>query len=274
MDGMTRLTLELLPAPGDAPPAADPGVAPPVSTTAAPPIDLSTFGQPATPIRTVTLDPGHGGADEGVKGAGGLTEKAVTLSVARRIKTALEARLGLRVLLTREDDRELPFDGRTSVANNNKADLFISLHVNASFRPTASGAAIYVAEFADDGSTRQSLEPHRVPVFGGGLRDIELVRWNEAQIRYVHQSTAFAEILRQQLDGRIPLDTRATDRAPLRVLASANMPAVLVELGYLTNAEQEARLGSSEFQGTVAGAIVESVGAFRDYLGRTPEAAR
>lgn len=292
VDSATRLTLELLPVPPEpGGPAGTPGATglpgspgspspngtgnAPTTTGAAPPVDLPTFGQPSTPIRTVAIDPGHGGADEGAKGPGGLTEKALTLSVARRAKSALEARLGIRVLLTRDDDADVPFDGRTAVANNNKADLFISLHANASFRPTASGASVLVAQFPDEGLVKQTLEPHRVPVFGGGLRDIELVPWNQAQIRYLEQSDVFAKTLHAQFEARgIPLDLRPTDRAPLRVLASANMPAVLVELGYVSNPEQEGKLGGGDFQGTAAQAIVDAVAGFRDYLARTPEAER
>ncbi|MGE3510339.1 MAG: N-acetylmuramoyl-L-alanine amidase [Vicinamibacterales bacterium] len=275
VDSVTRVTLELLPPPSDAPPTSAAAAVPAVSTSSsAPPADLPAFGPPSTPIRTVTIDPGHGGPDEGVRGAGGLTEKTVTLAVARRVKTALEARLGLRVILTREDDREQPLDARTALANNNKADLFISLHANASFRPTATGASMLVAQFPDEASVRQSLEPHRVPVFGGGMRAIELLLWNQAQIRYVDQSLAFADLLLQQFDGRVPLDARPTARAPLRVLASANMPAVLIELGYLSTPDDESRLGSAAAQGVMAQAIVDAVTAFRDHLSRTLEAER
>ena len=263
----TRLTVDLLPAPSEttaatAAPAASPSASPPPAASVDPP----TFGPPASSIRTVTIDPGHGGSDEGTKGAGGLTEKTLTLTVARRVKAALEARLGLRVLLTRDEDRDVPLDVRTAVANNNKADLFISLHANASFRPEASGASILVAEFPDETQVRRSLAPQRVPVFGGGMRDIELVLWNQAQIRYLDQSSVFARTLEEQLQNRVALDSRPTDRAPLRVLASANMPAVLVELGYLSNPEHERQLASGEFQGAVAQAVVDAVVGFRAYL--------
>lgn len=285
-DGATRVTIELLPLPSDTPPVSTgsattgvpgtvpPAAAAPAASVAAPPADAPIFGQPTSPIRVVTLDPGHGGQDQGVKGLGGLTEKALTLAVGRRVKAALEARLGLRVLMTREDDRELPLDARTAVANNNKADLFISLHANASFRPTTAGASVLVAQFPDEAQARRVLEPHRVPVFGGGVRDIELVPWNLAQIRYVDQSMMLADLLQQRIGARIPLDLRPADRAPLRVLSSANMPAVLIELGYLSNPEQETKLGNGDVQNGIAGAIVDAVAEFRDYLNRTPEGER
>lgn len=289
VDNVSRLSLELLPLPSESAPVSTgaattgaPGATPataaaaasPVTAVASPLSDLPTFGQPTSPLRTVTIDPGHGGQDRGVVGAGGLTEKALTLAVGRRVKAALEARLGLRVLMTREDDRELPLDARTAVANNNKADLFISLHANASFRPGNAGASILVGQFPDEGLARRALEPHRVPVFGGGIRDIELVPWGQAQIRYLERSTVLADLLQQHIGAQAPLDLRPTDRAPLRVLASANMPAVLIELGYLSNAEQEARLGNGEFQNGIAGAIVDAVVEFRDYLSRAPEGDR
>ena len=104
----------------------------------------------------------------------------------------------MRVLLTRDEDRRVPLDERTAVANNNKADLFISLHANASMRPEASGASIYVAAFDESARASARHAPERVTVFGGGLRDIELVLWDLAQIRHVDQSIEFARILEQE----------------------------------------------------------------------------
>jgi N-acetylmuramoyl-L-alanine amidase len=241
-------------------------VAPPPA--APPPPDLPpAFGQPLSPIRTIALDPGHGGDDEGAKGVGGAKEKDLTLTIARRARAAIEARLGIRVLLTRDDDRNLPINERTSLANNNKADLFVSLHANASVRPTTTGAAIFCAEF--DKEAAQAVTAgggERLPTFGGGLRDIDLVPWDLAQTRHLDRSTAFADLLQQQMRERIPLAARPMDRAPLRVLESANMPAVLVELGYLSNAEQEKLLASDAFQRTFVQALYDAIVRFRDTL--------
>ena len=173
------------------------------------PADLPGVRAPASAIQTIAIDPGHGGNDEGAKGVNGTTEKAITLAVAERLKAAIEARLGMRVLLTRDDDRNVPIDERAAIANNNKADLFISLHANASLRPGPSGASIYVAAFNESEGTRAALRPERVPTFGGGARDIGLVEWHLAQVRFLDRSTRLAEILR----GRAP-GTRATRRAP------------------------------------------------------------
>jgi N-acetylmuramoyl-L-alanine amidase len=220
-------------------------------------------------IRTIAVDAGHGGEDAGVKGEGGMAEKELTLAVARRLKAAVEARLGIRVLLTRDEDRNVPIDERAAIANNSKADLFISLHANAALRGTPSGASIHVAAFNTAQEKQAKLAPERLPTFGGGLRDIELVEWDLAQLRYLDQSTELARIVREQFDGRVPLDQhQPTEAGPFRVLESANMPAVLIEMGYLSNADQETALGGAEFQNTFVQAVMDAVVKFRDYLER------
>jgi N-acetylmuramoyl-L-alanine amidase len=268
IDNTTRLTIDLTATepPSAAPAAASPG-APPAAASAAgaPPVELPAFGRAAT-IRTIVLDPGHGGDDAGARGVNGSAEKDVTLAAARRLKAAIESRLGARVLLTRDDDRRVSLNERTAIANNSKVDLFISLHANAAPRPAPSGASIHVVSFNETEQTRAVLAPEPVPVFGGRPRDIELVPWDLAQLRYLEQSTSLAQMLEQQFEGRVPLDRPSSAAAPLRVLESANMPAVLIELGYLTNAGDERRLTGADFQNTLAQAVVDAVMKFRDSL--------
>ncbi len=255
-----RLTLDVV---GE-PPAAPAPVPAPRPSASVPPPEL---GPPETPIRTVVIDPGHGGDDRGATSASGVAEKTVTLAVARQVKAALEGRLGMRVLLTRDDDRIVPIDQRTALANNNKADLFISLHANASFRSGLSGATVLYASFAQDETGENAvLGGGELPTFGGGTRKLELVLWDQAQARHVDQSAAFAAVLQQQLRDRASLSERPIQQAPLRVLQSANMPAVIVEMGYLSNPADARRLASAETQGAVAQALFESVQRFRDLL--------
>jgi N-acetylmuramoyl-L-alanine amidase len=216
----------------------------------------------------VAIDPGHGGDDEGVKGANGTKEKDLALTVARRLKAAIEGRLGIRVLLTRDDDRNVALDGRAATANNNKADLFISLHANASFRKTVVGASILYASFdrEEEQAGRASLGSERLPTFGGGLRDVDLVFWNLAQIRHIARSAEFAKIIEEQFHDRIPLSARPIDRAPLSVLESANMPAVLLEMGYLSNADQETQMAGADYQNTLVQAVFDAIVRFRGTL--------
>jgi N-acetylmuramoyl-L-alanine amidase len=264
VDTTMRLVIDLVVAQTDTPATVQTTPAAPLQP---PPPDLPpSFGQPVSAFRTIAIDPGHGGDDEGVKSADGAKEKDLTLAVARRVKNVIEARLGLRVLLTRDDDRNVPVDERTSVANNNKADLFVSLHVNGSMRPATSGASIYVAAFDRDAAQASAGGGERVPTFGGGSREIELVPWDLAQTRHLDQSSAFADVLQQALHDRVPLAAKPVDRAPLRVLESANMPAILIELGYLTNLEQAKLLGGDAFQNAVVQALFDAIVKFRDTL--------
>jgi len=263
-DATARLVIDFVPSQTDTTAAP----APPVAATPQPPPEVPpALTPPASAIRTIAIDPGHGGEDDGVRGAQGTKEKDLALAVARRVKGIIEGRLGIRVLLTRDDDRNIPLDDRTALANNNKADLFISLHANASVRRSAAGATVFLAAFDDSDTEAARPAPgDRVPTFGGGLRDIELVPWNLAQTRHLTQSIEFATILEQQLRNRVPLSVHPIDRAPLRVLESANMPAVLLEMGFLSNAEQEKQLMVDVFQVGVAQSIYEAVVRFRDSL--------
>jgi N-acetylmuramoyl-L-alanine amidase len=265
LDNSTRLTIDLLSAGREAQPAPPPQTTQAVPAPEAP--DISALGQPHA-LRTVALDPGHGGEDEGVRGLNGTKEKDLALAVARRVKGTIESRLGIRVLLTRDDDRNVALNARTAMANNNKADLFISLHANASFSPAVTGASILYAAFDRevDQSAHASLGSVKLPTFGGGQRDIDLVLWDLAQIRHVDRSAELSKLLEEEFRPRIPLSTYATERMPLSILESANMPAVLIEMGYLTNAEQEKRMAGNEFQNTVAQAVYDAVVKFRDMV--------
>jgi N-acetylmuramoyl-L-alanine amidase len=264
VDTTMRIVIDLVSVQTDAP-----AVAPPTTAAAPqpPPVDLPpSFGQAVSAFRTIAIDPGHGGDDEGVKSADGVKEKDLTLAIARRFKGAIEARLGLRVLLTRDDDRSVPVDERTSVANNNKADLFISLHANGSMRPSTQGASVFIAAFDRGAAQAAANRGERLPTFGGGSREIELVPWDLAQTRHLDQSSALADLLEAALRGHVPLAARPVDRAPLRVLESANMPAILVEMGYLTNPEQAKALVGDGFQNAVVQALFDAVVKFRDTL--------
>ncbi len=242
--------------------SADPttqGQTPPAGPEAAP------LPLPAPGVRTIVLDPGHGGDEQGARGARGTVEKELTLAVAQRVKSALEARLGARVLLTRDADRPLPLDDRAAFANNNKADVFVSLHANASLRRTASGAEVfYLSLDRADEEARRVAESEGVamPVFGGGTREIDVILWEMAQTQHLAQSAELARAIEAELRAVVPMSPRAIQQAPFRVLVGANMPAVLVEIGYLTNPEQESALAAAPFQTRVAQALTDAIARF------------
>ena len=267
-DANARTVIDLLSNQTDTAPA-------PTTTQAEPtPPELPAIVPAAPSFRTLVIDAGHGGDDLGAKGTGGTTEKDVTLAVARRLKGAVEARLGLRVLMTRDDDRAVAVSDRTAMANNTKADMLISLHVNAAFREAVTGATVYVAAFDAEDISANRVPGERLPALGGGMRDIELVPWNLAQIRHKDQSDAFANLVVEELKDHVPLAAKPVEHAPFRVLESANMPAVMLEIGYLSNPAQEKQIGNGEFQSAIVQGLVDAIERFRDVVAPSEGASR
>jgi N-acetylmuramoyl-L-alanine amidase len=247
---------------------------PPIPRPAPPPpvvAELPAPGVPAAPaLRTIVVDAGHGGEETGARGQGGTMEKDVTLAIARRLKAAIENRLGVRVLLTRDADQTVPLDDRAALANSNKADLFVSLHANASVRKDAIGAEIFYlsADESGDEARRAAGARQTLPALGGGTRDIEMILWEMAQVRYLSDSAALAGALEEQFRGRVRLNTHPVQQAPFRVLAGANMPAVLVELGFLTNPDEEQQLLSDAYQSILVQALVDGILRFHEVSDR------
>ena len=266
--GAARIVIDIIGQTTETPPAtATPGQPPvpgqPPASETPPLIDLAPSGA----LRVIVVDAGHGGSEDGAKGPGGTLEKNVTLTVARRLKAALEARLGVRVILTRDGDATIGLDERAALANNNKADLFVSLHANASLREGTTGAEVFYLSLGEYGDAAERVargESEALPVFGGGTRDIELILWEMAQARYIQESAALAQAVEASLRERVPMSPRAIQQAPFRVLVGANMPAVLVEMGFITNTAQEKQLQADEFQSRIVQALVESITRFRD----------
>lgn len=253
--------VELLP-PGAAP-APPPRPATPTPPAGAPaPVDLTPPGV----VRTIVIDPGHGGDDAGTVGPGGTREKDVTLRVARRLKQAIETRIGLRVVLTRDGDETIPIDRRSAMANHNKADLFISLHANGSPGGALTGAQVLSLSLDDYAARapRSGFGGSSVPAVGGGLRLIEAVPWDLAQIPYAPRSANLASVVVKYLTARrVPLFDRPIDELPLRVLVGANMPAVQVEMGFLSNAADETALGGDGRQSAIVEALVDAIAEVR-----------
>jgi N-acetylmuramoyl-L-alanine amidase len=254
------------PAPVPPPPSSPPlaGIASP-----GPALSAAAAGLGAGPSRawqTIAIDAGHGGYDRGVQGSGGLEEGQVTLDIARRLKSLVETRLGLRVLLTRDSDLSLTPDERAAVANNGRASMLLSLHLNGSTARGQAGAEIYYLRLEQETEqvARTSLAGAvTLPTFAGGLRTIDLIPWELAQSRHLDESAIFAGVLQEELERHVPMSRRPLRRAPMRLLSSVNMPAALVEMAYLTNPGQEAQLESETFKDTMALALFDAVVRFR-----------
>jgi N-acetylmuramoyl-L-alanine amidase len=257
----TQLHIDLLP-PGP-PPAAEPAPVRPAAPDAGP-LPVVDVGAPGV-LRTIVIDPGHGGDDAGVTGRGGTVEKDYVLAFARQLKSTIESRIGLRVILTRDRDEDVPFDRRAALANNNKADLFISLHADASVRPTVKGAQVLslrLDDYGADGATEPTGTA--VTLIGGGSRVIDVLPWDRAQIGFTRHSRVVAETLRRHLTSAgVPLLTTPATELPLRPLVGVSMPAVMVDLGMLSNADDERALNDASRRGTLVDAIMNTIAEIR-----------
>ena len=222
---------------------------PPPSADEAEPVP----GEPAQPpphvprnIEVICLDPGHGGADLGAVGPGRLLEKEVTLDVTRRVRKRLETRLGIRVVMTREDDAEVSLNRRAAIANNQKAQLFVSIHANSSYRSQARGSETFYVSLtasdqdASDLAARENLvgDEGNGPAAGGGGEDLKMILWNMAQNEHVKESSVLADMLQVELNDLLDTRNRGVKQAPFRVLMRASMPAVLVEAAFISNPEE------------------------------------
>jgi N-acetylmuramoyl-L-alanine amidase len=255
--------------------------APPVAPQATPPPTIPVPGEPPPPLlggrtaklQTMVIDPGHGGDDAGVRGPKGTLEKQITLDVARRLKTLVETRLGVRVVMTRDDDRSVSPDERDAIANNSKADLFLSVHVNGAPAASLKGAEVYYLRLdrAGEEARRNAAATELVlPALGGATRPIDIIPWDLAQASHVGASSRFASMLEEELEKHAPMGPRPLQQVPMRVLSGANMPAALVEIAYLTDAEQEQAVQSADFQAGIAQAIYDAIVRFRTYLEAAP----
>jgi N-acetylmuramoyl-L-alanine amidase len=220
----------------------------------------------------IVLDPGHGGVEHGAVGPTGLREKDVTLTLARRLKRELErGSRSISVVLTRDEDRLVGLDERTAIANHNKADLFLSIHLNASPRAGATGAETYFlsTDATDDEARILAALENRSGSQGDTRPDqrveqgsLDLVLWDLAQNQYLAESSALAESIQRQLNRLTGTRSRGVRQAPFRVLMGATMPAVLVEVGFISNPEEEELFRSSSYRARVVSAIATAVEEF------------
>jgi N-acetylmuramoyl-L-alanine amidase len=270
VDGVTRVSIDIAGPPvtgaGTASSAApSAGVTETPDTAPSPPLMTGARAR----LETMVIDPGHGGDDTGVVSRDATEEKTITLAVAQRLRALVETRLGIRVILTRGDDRHVTLDERAAIANNSKADLFLSLHMNASPAASVAGAGVLSLRLDREGEDARrdaASEAVALPVLGGSFRTIDLIQWDLAQARHVDRSAVLAEMLETQLRAHVAMSRQPRQRAPLRVLAGVDMPAALIEMAYLTNPEQAQLARSETFQTSLTQAIYEAVVAFRTYV--------
>lgn len=215
-------------------------------------------------LSVVVLDPGHGGRSPGARGNTGTVEKELVLSVAEKLKTRLEEGLGIKVVLTRTADYYVGLKERTAIANNNRADLFLSIHANATFRRDIEGYETYYLSLgsADKQARSYAEMENRALGVQGGEDDkalLEAILWDMAQTAYLQESSELAAMVQRRIVGELRGRDRGVRQAPLAVLMGASMPAALVEIGYISNPEQEVRLNRQSHQDRIAQALYLAV---------------
>ena len=212
----------------------------------------------------VVIDAGHGGPDEGAVGSRGLAEKAVVLDVAQRLKTRLEDS-GVRVVLTRNSDVFVSLEARSAVANDARADLFVSIHANASSSPKPRGMEIFFLslEASDDSSGELARrENEALQALGpvSAARDPLLALLGDmAATDYMHESDLFAKLVEQELNAVDRVASRGVKQAPFVVLMGVQMPSALVEIGFLSNPAEEKALRRADRRDEIVQALGRAV---------------
>jgi len=252
-------------------------------TRPAEPAPPAGSGVEATPLRTIVLDAGHGGHDSGAVGPTGLMEKELVLDVTRRAARLLERELGLKVLLTRDRDVFVPLRDRTSFANRQRADLFVSIHANAHRQSGTDGVETYfLSSEATDNAARQvaALENGVVKLEGstargaGGKADIvKTILWDLAQSEFQVESERLAEIVHDSMARSLRIGNRGVKQAGFYVLGGAAMPAILLEVGFVTNPREERKLKEPRYRREIARAIVAGLAEYKRHWDQRARAA-
>lgn len=252
----------------------------------------------------IVLDPGHGGADTGVSSSDGVTEKALVLEIARELRSHLANSLGAQVVLTRTEDADVAIENRTAVANQRRADLFLSLHVSPD-SPWAAGngfqtyvldppPALFETEAKEEDTEVQPVDDEwgeaaaeeedafdDLGVEEEDAQEIQAIQvavpalelWERVQDHQLDRSRLLARLIQSHVSDALEQPNRRVSRAPLRVLTGASMPAVLIELGSLGSDEEEAPLLDPVYRRELIEAIGRAIRLYRGVLAGADRAA-
>jgi N-acetylmuramoyl-L-alanine amidase len=233
------------------------------------PARRGSLGKEAAGI-TIVLDPGHGGKDPGASGVRGIKEKDVVLAIARRLAARIEDTIGARVVLTREHDEFLSLEARTALANAVGADLFVSIHANASMQRSTSGVETYYLNNTDNRATiRLAAMENGLTLPGAPRRggDLSYILSDLVQRGKLEDSIALSRQVHEGLLGRLrhanpDVVDLGVKEGPFYVLVGAYMPCVLVEVAFLTHPEEGRLLGTTAYQNAIVEGLLEGVRAY------------
>lgn len=218
-------------------------------------------------IGTVVIDPGHGGHDPGAIGPSGVKEKDINLKIAQALKEKLEEegdKIGIRkVHLTRDNDKFIPLEERTAIARKLKADLFISIHCNASRDRRAHGLETYILSFTND---QRSLEvaARENATTTKRVSDLKDIIQNYLLNSKIEESQKFAKYVQNSVYSKVssnykPFNNKGVKKAPFIVLIGADIPSILVETSFISNPTEEKRLNSSKYRESIAEGIFSGI---------------
>lgn len=219
--------------------------------------------------KVVVLDPGHGGEDLGAVGVGQLFEKDVTLDIAFQVKDILEKEYNYKVVLTRERDEFVPLMDRTMLANNEEADIFVSLHVNASVAGNIDGAETYYLDNTGDKASHTLAERENASVqYEGADADVRYMLSDLVQNLKLDDSVSLAKSVQSALvqrmsEAKLPVKNLGVKKAPFYVLVGAHMPCILVEMSFIDHSLEGVRLGDKNYRKNLARGVAQGL---RNYL--------
>jgi N-acetylmuramoyl-L-alanine amidase len=221
-------------------------------------------------IGKIVIDPGHGGHDTGTIGPNGLEEKDLVLEVSRRLGRLLETRLGAEVVYTRKDDTFIPLETRTAIANQARADLFVSIHANSSRDSAARGVETYYLNFT---SSSEALEvaARENAVSEKSIYELQDLVKKIALKEKIEESREFAGDVQASLHSGLAVKSpairdRGVKKAPFIVLIGANMPSILAEISFVSNPTDEHRLASSEYRERIAESLYRGIAKYANGL--------
>jgi N-acetylmuramoyl-L-alanine amidase len=217
-------------------------------------------------IGKIVIDPGHGGHDTGTIGPNGLEEKDLVLDVSRRLGKLLQARLGAEVIYTRKDDTFIPLETRTALANEESADLFVSVHANSSHDPDARGVETYYLNFT---SSPEALEvaARENAVSEKSIHELQDLVKKIALKEKIDESQEFASDVQSSLHSGLAaknpgLRDRGVKKAPFIVLIGANMPSILAEISFVSNPGDERRLETTDYRQKIAESLYRGIAKY------------
>lgn len=224
-------------------------------------------------VHKVVIDAGHGGHDTGTIGAKGLEEKDLVLDVALRLGKLIEKRLGADVIYTRSDDTFIPLEQRTKIANNEKADLFISIHANSSPAPSATGVETFYFNFTNDQHSLD-LATRENASSASSIFELNDLLHKAVLNAKVEESREFAQKVQTSLHNMsVKMNTsshnRGVKKAPFVVLIGATMPSILAEIGFVSNPHDERLLRRQDQRQKIAESLYKGVAAYAETLSHT-----